>query len=57
LYGLDSRVDNGYKLKFDIKRKVFQPDYVVIENHTHLQQIIAFINQQGIKGVRKKAQI
>ncbi|WP_256218569.1 hypothetical protein [Bacillus sp. MUM 116] len=56
LYGYHSRVDNGYKLKFDIKRKMFQPDYVVVEDYAHLQQIMALLDQKGIKGVHKKAQ-
>ncbi|MDR6999810.1 hypothetical protein [Neobacillus niacini] len=57
LYGYHSRVDNGYKLTFDIKRKIFQPDYIIVEDSSLLQQITALLDQQGIKGVHKKEPI
>ncbi|MDQ6598627.1 hypothetical protein E2K98_13955 [Bacillus salipaludis] len=53
LYGYHSRVDNGFKLTFDIKKKTFQPDYMIVEDSSHLRQITDLLDQQGIKGVQK----
>lgn len=55
LYGLDSRVDNGFKLNFKIKNKLFQPHYVIIENVEQLEKIAGMLEKQGVTGVEKKA--
>ncbi|WP_235846850.1 hypothetical protein [Neobacillus soli] len=53
LYGLNSRVNNAYKLSINRKKKQFQPEFIVVENLVHLEQITALLNQQGIQGIQK----
>jgi hypothetical protein len=55
LYGLDHRVNNGCKLSFKIKNKLFQPNFVVIQNEEHLEKITQLLEKQGVTGVEKKA--
>ena len=53
LYGLDSQVNNAYKLTFKLKNKLFGSDFVVVKDETHLEQILALLEKQGISGIRK----
>ncbi|WP_421383722.1 hypothetical protein ACOJQI_03830 [Bacillus salacetis] len=54
LYGLDERVNKGYKLDFKIKNKLFQPSCVVIEHEEQLNKIAGLLKKQGVTGVEKK---
>lgn len=56
LYGLDSRVNNAYKLTINVKKKFVQPDYIVVKDRTHLEKITALLDQQGISGLMKTDQ-
>ncbi|MFZ3589445.1 hypothetical protein ACOI1C_09220 [Bacillus sp. DJP31] len=54
LYGLHDRANNNaYKLTLKVKKKFFQPNYVVIENLIYLEQIILLLDKQGIQGIQK----
>ena len=53
LYGLHSRLNNAYKLTIEMKKMVFQPDFVVIEDLGQLEKIIALLDQQGIQRIQK----
>jgi hypothetical protein len=55
LYGLDPRADNGYKLTFKIKNKLFQPNFLVVENSEQLEKISSLLEQNGVAGKEKKA--
>ncbi|WP_316571425.1 hypothetical protein [Neobacillus sp. YIM B06451] len=48
LYGLDSRVNNGFKVSFNFKNKLAPPDYVVITEKKELETVIELLNAQGI---------
>jgi len=52
LYGYDSRVNNAYKLTFKVKRRAFQPNYIVVEDTAHLEKISTLLGQQGIIGIK-----
>jgi len=49
LYGLDSKVNNAFKLTIKLKRTFFQPHFLVIENAAQLGQISAFLQQKGVR--------
>ncbi|MFE8699684.1 hypothetical protein ACFYKX_03490 [Cytobacillus sp. FJAT-54145] len=48
LYGLDSRVDNGYKLTISLKSPFANPLVVVVEDYTHLEKIVKLLHEKGI---------
>lgn len=48
LYGLQSRVNNAYKLTVKIKNDLFQPGFVVIEDKEHLDRIATLLKQLDI---------
>jgi hypothetical protein len=48
LYGLDSRVDNGYKITFMIKNRPYRQNFVVIRNELHLKRLTDFLAEKGI---------
>jgi hypothetical protein len=52
LYGLDSRVNNAFKLTINVKKMFIQPNFIVVDR-THLEKIIALLDQQGIPGLIK----
>ncbi|WP_456272279.1 hypothetical protein [Bacillus sp. AK031] len=54
LYGLDSRADNGYKVAFKIKNKLFQPNFIVVENAEQLQKISSLLEKNGVEGRETK---
>jgi hypothetical protein len=56
LYGLDSRVNNAYKLTINVKKMFIQPDYIVVKDRTYLEKINALLEQQGISGLIKTDQ-
>lgn len=56
LYGYDSRVDNAYKLTIKVKKKLFQPNFFVVNGLDHLEQIMYLLNVQGIPGIQKMEQ-
>ncbi|MGJ7922673.1 hypothetical protein [Neobacillus sp. LXY-4] len=53
LYGLDSRVNNAYKLTINVKKSFVQPKFVVVEDQVYLEKIISLLEQQGIEGIQK----
>lgn len=55
LYGLDSRVDNGFKLTFNIKNKLFHPDYVIVEDRENLDKITSMLEKHGITSHGQKS--
>ncbi|MEH7355635.1 hypothetical protein V7150_19080 [Neobacillus drentensis] len=55
LYGLDSKVNNAYKLTIKLKRTLFQPNFLVVENAAQLEQISANFQQQGVRCESKSA--
>jgi len=51
LYGLDDRVNYGYKLTFRVKNfRFIQPNYVVITERDQLDKIVDLLKKQGISG-------
>lgn len=55
LYGLDQRADNGYKLSFKKKNKLFQPNYVVLQHQNQMEKILGLLEEKGVSGVKKEA--
>ncbi len=53
LYGLDEKVNHGFKLNLNVKNKWFQPSYIVIREHNQLQTILSHLEQRGVKGTKK----
>jgi hypothetical protein len=53
LYGLNSRVDNSYKLTLKVRKSLFQPNFFIVEEFAHLEQILTLLEQQGISGIQK----
>ncbi|ALC91510.1 hypothetical protein AM500_18260 [Bacillus sp. FJAT-18017] len=49
LYGLDSRVNNGFKLSFHFNGGLSPADYVVITEKKELETVIKLLNAQGIQ--------
>ncbi|MFT8320872.1 MAG: hypothetical protein ABF649_08205 [Bacillus sp. (in: firmicutes)] len=56
LYGLHSRVNNGFKLTFKLKKKMFQPNYMVVEKLEHLEKILALLEEKEIPCSKKNEQ-
>jgi hypothetical protein len=51
LYGLDDRVNYGYKLTFRVKNiRFIQPNFVVITERDQLDKIVDLLKKQGIYG-------
>lgn len=51
LYGLDDRVNYGYKLTFHVKKlRLLEANYVVVAEQEHLDRILRLLNGQGISG-------
>jgi hypothetical protein len=51
LYGLDDRVNYGYKLTFHVKKfRFIQPNFVVITERHQLEKIVCLLKKQGISG-------
>jgi hypothetical protein len=51
LYGLDERVNYGYKLTFHVKSfRFIQPNFVVVTERDQLDKIIYLLEKQGIAG-------
>ncbi|NMD70398.1 hypothetical protein HHO41_08835 [Bacillus sp. DNRA2] len=48
LYGLDSRVNNAYKLSFDVKNTFTQPNFIVIEDLESLNTIVGLLQKHNI---------
>ncbi|WP_409252965.1 hypothetical protein V1502_03275 [Bacillus sp. SCS-153A] len=55
LYGLDPRANNGYKLSFKIKNKLFQPNFLVIQHQEQMEKIWGLLEENGVSGVKKEA--
>lgn len=55
LYGLDSKVNNAFKLTIKLKRTLFQPQFLVVENAAQLEQISALFHQKGVNFESKSA--
>lgn len=53
LYGLDSRVNNAYKVTIKAKKKLVQPNFVVVNGLEHFEQIILFLEEVGISANKK----
>lgn len=45
LYGLDDRVNHGYKWSVKVKRTLFQPSFVVIEDDETLNQVVDLLEK------------
>jgi hypothetical protein len=56
LYGLDSRVNNAYKLTINVKKKFVQSDFIVVKDRKYLEKITTLFDQQGISGLMKTDQ-
>lgn len=51
LYGLDDRVNYGYKLSFHVKKfRFIEPNYIVVTEREQLDKIVHLLNKQGISG-------
>lgn len=48
LYGLDSKINNAYKLTFKLKRTVFQPQYLVVLHAGQLEKISGLLERNGV---------
>ncbi|WHY75414.1 hypothetical protein QNH20_14805 [Neobacillus sp. WH10] len=55
LYGLDSKINNAYKLTIKLKRTLFQPNFLVVEKAAQLEQISALLQQKGVRCESKSA--
>jgi hypothetical protein len=50
LYGLDSKINNGYKLTFKLKMTFFQPQYLVVTDAKQLEKITQLLERSGVVG-------
>lgn len=51
LYGLDDRVNYGFKLTLHLKNtRFFEPNFVVVTDEKQLEKILRLLNGQGITG-------
>ncbi|WP_223820778.1 hypothetical protein [Bacillus sp. S3] len=48
LYGLDTNVNNAFKVTFILKRTIFQPQFIVVQNADQLKHISALLLQKGV---------
>ncbi|WP_071459677.1 hypothetical protein [Bacillus massilinigeriensis] len=53
LYGIDTQVNNAYKLTFKMNKSWQQSHYVVIKNFEELEKITRLLGLQGIPRVQK----
>ncbi|TMU87469.1 hypothetical protein FGG79_04915 [Bacillus sp. BHET2] len=53
LYGLDEKINHGFKLNLIMKNKWFQRSYIVIREHNQLQTILSHLKQRGVEGTMK----
>lgn len=53
LYGLDDRLNNSYKLTIQVKSIFPQQNFVVIEDKTYLERIVALLQKNGITGTEQ----
>ncbi|MGE7919102.1 hypothetical protein ACQKM9_09145 [Viridibacillus sp. NPDC093762] len=51
LYGLDPKINNGYKLTLNIKNKPFLPNFIVVKDHASLEKIVDLLEKEGISGI------
>ncbi|MGE7625105.1 hypothetical protein ACQKMD_19375 [Viridibacillus sp. NPDC096237] len=54
LYGLDPKVNNGYKFSLKIKNKPFSPNFIVVKDHENLSKIVDLLDKEGILGTIKE---
>ncbi|MGM0750782.1 MAG: hypothetical protein ACQET6_02565 [Bacillota bacterium] len=52
LYGLDDKINYGYKLEVKVKNKWFQPQFVVIRDQVQLDRILALLEKHGVEDIR-----
>ncbi|WML39939.1 hypothetical protein RCG19_22700 [Neobacillus sp. OS1-2] len=55
LYGLDSKVNNAFRLTIRLKRTFVQPQFLVVENAVQLKKISSILHQKGVRCESKAA--
>ncbi|MGM0851143.1 MAG: hypothetical protein ACQEWI_00775 [Bacillota bacterium] len=53
LYGLDDKINYGYKLEVKVKNKWFQPQFVVVRDQVQLDRILALLKKHGVESIRE----
>ncbi|UII58304.1 hypothetical protein LS684_22100 (plasmid) [Cytobacillus spongiae] len=56
LYGLDDKINHGYKLAVKVDNKWFQPQFVVVRDQVHLDRILSLLNIHGVKKVGENSE-
>ncbi|MGF3102933.1 hypothetical protein [Rossellomorea sp. DUT-2] len=51
LYGLDDKINQGYKLGVKVKNKWIQPQFVVIRDHDQLDRILTLLEKHGVEDI------
>lgn len=54
LYGLDDKINQGYKLKVKVKSKWFQPQFVVVRNQVQLDRILTLLEEHGVDDIKNR---
>lgn len=51
LYGLDPKVNDGYKFILNIKNKPFSPNFIVVKDYESIEKIVDLLEKEGISGI------
>ncbi|WRP04605.1 hypothetical protein U9J35_11815 [Rossellomorea aquimaris] len=57
LYGLDDKINYGYKLVVKVKNKWFQPQFVVVRDQVQLDRILTLLEKHGVESIRGTSHI
>ncbi|MGM0827548.1 MAG: hypothetical protein ACQEU4_04910 [Bacillota bacterium] len=55
LYGLDGKINQGYKLEVKVKNKWIQPQFVVVRDQVHLDRILSLLEKQGVQSIKERS--
>ncbi|MGE7925089.1 hypothetical protein ACQKND_18180 [Viridibacillus arvi] len=51
LYGLDPKINNGYKFILNIKNKPFSPNFILVKDYASIEKIVDLLEKEGISGI------
>jgi len=52
LYGLDNKINYGFKLEVKVKNKWFQPQFVVVRDQVQLDRVLTLLEKHGVENIR-----
>ncbi|MGE6752739.1 hypothetical protein ACQKFO_04795 [Rossellomorea sp. NPDC071047] len=54
LYGLDDKINQGYKLEVKVNKWI-QPQFIVVRDQAHLDRILSLLENQGVQNIRERS--